>query len=65
MLINGHELTVNDREPTADDLAEIASRYTMARMPEAAKRSWSASAKDLRTECPYDGWNPYLGLETI
>jgi hypothetical protein len=48
MILNGREITVNDREPTTDDLAAMQSQYTMARMPEATKLSWSASARELR-----------------
>lgn len=65
MLINGRDLTVNDREPTADDLAQMASRYTWARMPEETKQAWSATATELRGDTRWDGWNPWLGIESI
>jgi len=60
MNLNGREITVNDREPTTDDLAQMASRRTLAAMPYATAAREIISARDIRDH--RNDWNPYLGL---
>lgn len=42
------EIGIIGRAATVDEVEQAQCRYRAARMPEAAKQGWSASARDLR-----------------